>query len=1763
MLEQWLVPQLGQDLDDDFIFQQDGTPPHFHNAVRAYLNTEMSDRWIGRAGELVVSGLSGSGHDPGTLTSCPESSGSVQCTSQHSFSHSARPPSSLPVSPQIHPHGVHMPALYDQTTTAAGKGVTNRWQARTKNIPRQQLQNTQQQKKHLQSQTPLTSSGYQLPQTNGPFLISYSPHQGSRNQQLVVLDPKATNIPTTSQTLLLSPKNNQSVTSHSVGRTVQLQPQGHSQSTTPTLYPILQINPCLEHIQNSTYPHGYCIIEGIFPNSATSQLTIPCVVPVNQTKTNTHKSHYNSSSSNLQSLTINNKLQPQTQFRYQQQKQQRQQYSAARYQQVSPSLSKQQQSLFQTVPQQSQLVVFRPPPREKIKSPASQSENPAQDFGNSPCSKIFIPQNAVQSETTEHYLNSNTSRIRNIEKRKDSVGSARNHSPPNNMSVNSNQNVQQNSNVVFTSGISSNSPEGIDVVTSIQSTWLSTQPLGNVHLIMGLSAGNASKKQETNENVDSLPNPIARPTSISSQSVELENVQLSSSTDNDIQTKNLHLQSDSSTSFDFSIEAEKMVSALCNSTPLKDIECRDNSLPIENMDKSHNEGTQLLVRRNSEGHLVSLGRLKEFNDGSEPNLSNNPISTRRESKLWASAAATESSDDDAVSINSNSSLDFQTAPETLNLHAMIDCESERNITVSPLRLSPSSNSSASTAKINESKRNSITCLQENFVNRTSEVTGPRMERSEESVSSKRKLKNASCQKDIWESAYDEQRMFREITVKGCYEISKIIEEYIMSPSLESLNKFCMEVQQAVSKPENLLSESVQKDVIMGFLRLANCWTNLYPCLGISQYKLDNLDTVNVEVSRLYQNWTCASRKLMEGLIKLFENQVSNTHVEHTNKKDNVNLGQVHQSDLISYDNQEFACQSDCTFGVSQGIYSNNNYSSTAALADVYGIVTTESSDSPLVLASISENVIPGYNTSPIYDVRSSTVNHGHIQNNLTTSKSNWRLRRFTELQSENAAGTRNQAAMRKNKASFQTPKENNRRWNMTSSESTASFHSTYTNPKYSETPHSASRKMDDAGTNSSRASRSEPQVTNDRYNRHHVSNRFKQKGNTTCQKSTASKLNVETHLRDKAIENVASNKHWKHQQSDLLQVNQKTSGHEVYVGKISIDEVDAVPKHKMTPLSQIETGFQSPTQQVDLSSWFQNLGGTTLPISLESSHVTHYQNSPEYVSSDRRNQSNSIMNNILVPNQDSSATSTVMSSQQSALHYSYQDKRNQLISGKGKTWSNKRNTGNNYVSKKSVTYPATNHTSVLISQQCDEHDSSDDLQDRVYMKPGSYDVPKRRPSVVSNRNATPFTINNNAITTQRSPSPVTGVIVPFPAAPIVLPPSRSKKTAPSIFRHILTSESQDKTTSSPASVRQNNVTVDTSDLAWKAACASAGTLLETLQASNRSPKPEASKDTELERGEHTISNKTCIGNESSEGEDDPSPKCDDESKEKLMCFKKNKSIPERRKTNVVKTDDWLISTLNNKSKLRSHNETKDNEGNEAEISSSDSARSKVNNTNKSCEETATHTSVQKGSDSSNPVNVQKPTSTKNMCNRRKQEGKKDDEQTLRSRKSANATTGKKSHSHHNEAGRSNSDSRKRKLNERSPREDQTEHINSESSVSNSASTSEQTQTVQPVCNNKNKNDIRNKATWNVWYSSRRRRGLSSIAVNKLEDILNVVWNMDASDFIKYPVSSNDNDFFTHIAASAAEQNNVSDCLAAAKYELQLQLNKTKDLAAGK
>lgn len=49
-LQQWLFPQLEEGEPENFIWQQDGAPPHWHMEVRDWLNDVVPDRWIGRKG---------------------------------------------------------------------------------------------------------------------------------------------------------------------------------------------------------------------------------------------------------------------------------------------------------------------------------------------------------------------------------------------------------------------------------------------------------------------------------------------------------------------------------------------------------------------------------------------------------------------------------------------------------------------------------------------------------------------------------------------------------------------------------------------------------------------------------------------------------------------------------------------------------------------------------------------------------------------------------------------------------------------------------------------------------------------------------------------------------------------------------------------------------------------------------------------------------------------------------------------------------------------------------------------------------------------------------------------------------------------------------------------------------------------------------------------------------------------------------------------------------------------------------------------------------------------------------------------------------------------------------------------------------------------------------------------------------------------------------------------------------------------------------
>ncbi|GBN55984.1 hypothetical protein AVEN_229321-1 [Araneus ventricosus] len=49
MLEIWLFHLIKEDLSN-FVFQQDGAPPHWATEVRRFLNTELPCSWIGRSG---------------------------------------------------------------------------------------------------------------------------------------------------------------------------------------------------------------------------------------------------------------------------------------------------------------------------------------------------------------------------------------------------------------------------------------------------------------------------------------------------------------------------------------------------------------------------------------------------------------------------------------------------------------------------------------------------------------------------------------------------------------------------------------------------------------------------------------------------------------------------------------------------------------------------------------------------------------------------------------------------------------------------------------------------------------------------------------------------------------------------------------------------------------------------------------------------------------------------------------------------------------------------------------------------------------------------------------------------------------------------------------------------------------------------------------------------------------------------------------------------------------------------------------------------------------------------------------------------------------------------------------------------------------------------------------------------------------------------------------------------------------------------------
>lgn len=387
----------------------------------------------------------------------------------------------------------------------------------------------------------------------------------------------------------------------------------------------------------------------------------------------------------------------------------------------------------------------------------------------------------------------------------------------------------------------------------------------------------------------------------------------------------------------------------------------------------------------------------------------------------------------------------------------------------------------------------------------------------------------------------------------------------------------------------------------------------------------------------------------------------------------------------------------------------------------------------------------------------------------------------------------------------------------------------------------------------------------------------------------------------------------------------------VHSGKCSTDqrELATVPRTKMTLLSQIE-GDSSTTNKdpkemtANLSAWFASMrnstGHRTIDCSVDG----------------RRSDKTTVVTRTSTHPQETSRSAMDLNRQ---LHM---DGNRQLA------------TLQNMQTIQSQPWNACNllnnkRTSAKV-RQVDEYDSSEDV--RVYMKPGSYNVPKKRNSRKNTRRADnpgSSRINSHTPRSHTSRGPAGGsynssmgknhhgsssvgsltivssiqvsttttntsttIRVPFPATPIVPPPGDiGMESSTRILRRVRSVSSQE--------TRQ--------DVAWKAACASAEILLEAL---NVKETEEADREdlksvgSAKERNDHQepIADRSTGGGATGRSYRDDFcavSSCEaSEDDSDSTCKLSPRSDPEPRgqakqqRTNV-KTDSWLIRTLNNAS----------------------------------------------------------------------------------------------------------------------------------------------------------------------------------------------------------------------------------------------------------
>ncbi|XP_071633458.1 uncharacterized protein [Temnothorax longispinosus] len=381
----------------------------------------------------------------------------------------------------------------------------------------------------------------------------------------------------------------------------------------------------------------------------------------------------------------------------------------------------------------------------------------------------------------------------------------------------------------------------------------------------------------------------------------------------------------------------------------------------------------------------------------------------------------------------------------------------------------------------------------------------------------------------------------------------------------------------------------------------------------------------------------------------------------------------------------------------------------------------------------------------------------------------------------------------------------------------------------------------------------------------------------------------------------------------------------IYVGRSQTDQLElpAVPRNKMTLLSQIEPRTfdkESEEMAANLSAWFASMRNAQPPASAASTFE------------EPRTNENSTPRLFV---QETPKYSMVMAKQtQIDTNRQFQALQN-LPNIQSTPWA-----AAGFIGSR-----------VHVQQSPEEYDSSEDV--RIYMKPGSYNVPKKRHQRRPNhrRSSNNATSRNAHASSHRSVCGNNGKGVTIPASSTPL----SHASAPALFTNI-SNTTLIKTSFPPASQlpvplfnlensprilkRTESLSLDArQDVTWKAACASAEILLEALnikdcsdtcknvECNDGSGKREDKNEENVEvlamtsqRSDPKSMKHDNVDRASSyeASEDDSGSTCRLSPSASIISVSQSRedvnacSTALDIKTNV-KTDSWLIRTLNNAS----------------------------------------------------------------------------------------------------------------------------------------------------------------------------------------------------------------------------------------------------------